>query len=78
MCGPVGSKPSAVHEWNLITMAAASSFNVAQLISLDCIEKCRQQGKPELEPRFVKNLQLSMQVREREKAELLQKMGIAE
>ncbi len=78
MRGPAGTKQSAVHEWNLITMAAASSFSAAQIISLDCIERCRQQGKPELEPRFVENLHLSMQGSERAKSELLQNMGLAQ
>lgn len=76
MRGPAGSKLSAVHEWNLITMAAASSFNAAQIISLWSIENCRNQNKHDLEPRFVKMLQESMRGSERDKVELLQKMGI--
>lgn len=76
MRGPAGSKLSAVHEWNLITMAGASSFNAAQLISLWSIEKCREQGKDDYEPSFMETLQLSMQGSERDKAELLKKMGI--
>lgn len=77
MRGPAGSKASAVHEWNLITMAAASSFNAAQLISLWSIEKCREQGKCDYELRFVETLQMSMEGSETDKATLLKKMGIA-
>lgn len=76
MCGPVGSKLSAAHEWNLIVLATTSSFSFSQLAYLDGIEKCRQRGKDETF--FVENLRDSMQASEASKAKILQKMGIAQ
>ena len=73
--GPVGTRKSAIHEWNLIAAATRSQFSAAQIISLWCIEKCREQGK-DIGP-FIENLYLSFECNAEERRELLASMGLA-
>lgn len=73
--GPIGSKRSAMHEWNIIQTACRTHFSAYEVINIHLIGVCRDKGSA-FEKNFHEAFWLSREHGDEEMAERLRQWSI--